>query len=69
MIVTDNFMLIVLRKQEKCTSNPEIAINGMGFTGSFLLKSNQQINKEDTIFPFKLLEEVSFSNKDSEIIL
>lgn len=41
----------------------------MGFTGSFLLKSNQQINKEDTIFPFKLLEEVSFSNKDSEIIL
>lgn len=48
-------MLIVLRKQERTYSNVDIPINAMGFTGSFLLKSSEEIFKNDEIQPFQLL--------------
>ncbi|KAL4435689.1 hypothetical protein ABPG74_018240 [Tetrahymena malaccensis] len=68
MIVMDNFMLIVIRKQEKTESSPYIAINGMGFTGSFLLKSFQEIQKDDHINPFDLLKEVCVEIDEQEKI-
>ncbi|EAS03840.3 ATP adenylyltransferase (macronuclear) [Tetrahymena thermophila SB210] len=68
MIVMDNFMLIVIRKQEKTESSPYIAINGMGFTGSFLLKSFQEIQKNDHINPFDLLKEVCVEIDEKEKI-
>ncbi len=36
MILTNNFMLIVLRAHEKTKSG--ISVNAMGFAGSFLIK-------------------------------
>lgn len=41
MIYTDNFMFLVLRKQDRPQTFPNTSINGMGFCGCLFFKSDE----------------------------
>ena len=58
-LATQNWMLIVPRKQESCQT---ISINSLGFVGSLFVRNPQDLKLLETITPISLLSEV-VSNK------
>ncbi|KRX06299.1 HIT-like domain [Pseudocohnilembus persalinus] len=57
MIFDDTFLLIILRSKEKAYD--KIALNAMCFTGSFLVKNQEQLDFIKSFNPIKILEDIT----------
>ena len=56
LIITDKFLFMVLRKCEK--AEDVLAINAMGFTGSFMLKNETQMQLIEKLTPIQIMSSV-----------
>lgn len=59
LLVTRDWMMIVLRSQESCQS---IAVNSLGFAGALLVKNSEQLAQLKTLTPLGLLQAVALPN-------
>jgi ATP adenylyltransferase len=57
LIITPTFMLIVERRKDKYKDS--IGINGVGFTGSILVKNIQQLKELEDVRVVEVLEDVA----------
>jgi sulfate adenylyltransferase (ADP) / ATP adenylyltransferase len=62
LLVTRNWMMIVLRSQESYESIP---VNALGFAGSLLVKNAEQLAQLKEIGPLALLQQVSVNDVET----